>query len=108
MRTYSQLTQIQGYQIYALMQMGHSQSEIAEVIGVHKSTISKELKRNKGKRGYRPKQAHSKAVTRHNKARKRLSPEEWEIIESKLEEDLSPEQTSHWVWRQHGIQVSHA
>jgi len=54
MRTYSQLTQEQRYQIYALKQTGHSPSEIAVVIRVHKSTVSRELKRNRGQRGYRP------------------------------------------------------
>jgi IS30 family transposase len=54
MRTYCQLTQEQRYQIYALKKTGHSGMEIAEVIGVDKSTVSRELKRNRGQRGYRP------------------------------------------------------
>ncbi|MCH8011826.1 MAG: hypothetical protein IIA61_07755, partial [Candidatus Marinimicrobia bacterium] len=32
------------------------------MIGVHKSTISREVKRNRGQRGYRHKQAHAKAL----------------------------------------------
>ena len=55
---YTQLTQKQRYQIQALLKMGHSQTEIADALGVHKSTISRELQRNHGKRGYRPKQAY--------------------------------------------------
>jgi transposase, IS30 family len=51
MRTYHQLTQTQRYQIYALRKAKHSLAEIAEVIGVHKSSISRELKRNQGKCG---------------------------------------------------------
>jgi len=39
MRNYTQLTQEQRYQIYALLKMDHTQIEIAKVIGVHKSTI---------------------------------------------------------------------
>jgi IS30 family transposase len=62
MRTYRQLTQAQRYQIYALKKTGHSPSEIAEVIGVHQSTVGRELKRNRGPRGYRPQQAHSLAM----------------------------------------------
>ena len=62
MRHYTQLTQEQRYQIYALLKMDHSQVEIAKVISVHKSTISRELRRNRGLRGYRPKQAHRLAV----------------------------------------------
>jgi IS30 family transposase len=50
MRTYTQLTQVQRYQIYALKKMGHNQTEIANFIGMSKSTISRELKHNQGQR----------------------------------------------------------
>ena len=63
MRTYKQLTQEQRYQIYALKKAGHCQMEIANLLGVHKSTICRELRRNRGQRGYRPKQAHGFALT---------------------------------------------
>jgi IS30 family transposase len=57
MRDYTQLTQEERYQIEALLKMGHHQSEIAVVLKRHKSTISREVGRNCGLRGYRPKQA---------------------------------------------------
>jgi IS30 family transposase len=38
-------------------------TDIAKEVGVHKSTISRELRRNTGQRGYRAKQAHSMATT---------------------------------------------
>ena len=44
MRTYHQLTQEQRYQTYALKKTKHTFVEIADVIGVHKSSISRELK----------------------------------------------------------------
>jgi len=56
---YTQLTQAQRYQIAVLNKAGHLQTEIARLIDVNKSTISRELKRNRGLRGYRPKQAHN-------------------------------------------------
>jgi IS30 family transposase len=56
--SYTQLTQEQRYQIYALLKTGHSQTDIAAIIGVNKSTISREMRRNRGRRGYQPKQAH--------------------------------------------------
>lgn len=104
---YKQLTYEQRYLIFTVLKMGFSQSRIAELVGVHKSTISRELKRNTGKRGYRYKQAQRKAQQRQNKARKRISQAEWQIIDEKLKTDWSPEQVSHWVKRCHGIQVSH-
>ena len=104
---YSQLTQEQRYQIYALLKMGHNQTEIASVVGTHKSTISRELGRNTGLRGYRPKQAHHKALCRRNHSRKRISGDTWELIETKLRSDWSPEQVSGWLKRHYAIQVSH-
>jgi IS30 family transposase len=59
MRHYTQLTQEERYQIAALMKAGHTQSEIARLIGRHKSTISRELARNTGQRGYRPHRPNS-------------------------------------------------
>jgi IS30 family transposase len=87
--------------------MGHNRTEIASVIGKHKATISRELSRNKGQRGYRPNQAHCKALHRRNHSHKRISGEVWELIETKLRMDWSPEQVSGWLNRHHAIQVSH-
>jgi len=47
MKTYTQLTREQRYQIFVLKKMGHHQTKIAELIEVHKSTISRELFRNR-------------------------------------------------------------
>ena len=103
---YSQLTYEQRYLIYEFLKIGYKQTEIAEVIGVHKSTISRELRRNKGKRGYRYKQAQRMAEGRKEKAKKRITPGDWLIIERYLRKEFSPEQTSHWVLNYYGIQVS--
>jgi IS30 family transposase len=62
--SYTQLTQEQRYQIYACIKADWSQLEIAAEIGVHPSTISRELSRNRGGRGYRPKQAQEKTAKR--------------------------------------------
>jgi len=43
---YKHSTFIQRCRIYGLWQVGHNQTEIAKEIGVHKSTISREFKRN--------------------------------------------------------------
>ena len=57
MRDYTQLTSEERYQIEALLKADHNQTEIAAVLKRHKSTISREVGRNRGLRGYRPKQA---------------------------------------------------
>ena len=109
MRGYTQLTQEQRYHIYAHKKTGHfTQSEIAAMLGVHKSTISRELARNRGGRGYRPKQAHEVATARRqNRARPRIAAEAWELAESYLRLDLSPEQVSGRLKIERGLSISH-
>ena len=79
MNVYTQLTREQRYQIYALLKTGQKQTDMAMVLGVHKATISRELRRNRGCRGYRPHQAHRLAQARqaHNR-RPRLTPTAWQ------------------------------
>ena len=105
--SYTQLTQDKRYQIHALLKMGHQQTEIAECLEVHKSTISRELRRNKGMRGYRPKQAHQKAMSRRNHARRRIMSTTWILIEAKIQLEWSPEQISGWLKRHRTVEISH-
>ena len=107
MRTYTQLAREQRYQVYALLKMGHSQTEIATVIGVHKATISRELRRNRGHRGYRPKQAHWMALNRRQHAHARISSDTWALIETKIRQDWSPEQVAGWLRKHTDISISH-
>ncbi len=53
MKNYPQLTQEERYQIHMLMKANYSLSEIANNLGRSKSTISREVRRNKG-RGLSP------------------------------------------------------
>ncbi|HYX72532.1 MAG TPA: IS30 family transposase [Nitrososphaera sp.] len=94
--TYQQLTQDQRYQIYAFLKAGFPMSHIARELSVDKSTISRELKRNRGGRGYRPKQAQHLAESRR-KAKEnatRIAPETWQQVDALLRQDWSPEQIS--------------
>ncbi len=96
MNHYSQLTQEQRYQISAHQQIGNSQIAIADALGVHKSTISRELKRNRGDRGYRPKQAHQLALDKRHQAEKHITftLEVQKMVTDKILMDWSPEQIS--------------
>jgi len=107
MRTYTQLTHEQRYQIYSLLKAGLNQTEIANNIQVHKSTISRELRRNRGLKGYRPKQAHEFALSRRNKAKRLIDVSAWAWIETLIRFDLSPEQVSDWLKDNFGLQISH-
>ena len=84
-------------QIFTLIQTGKSQSEIAILLGMHKSTISRELKRNSGQKGYRHEQAQSKCAEWRKAVpppNQKLTPNvEVKIIEG-LVKQWSPEQIS--------------
>ena len=64
MSGYTQLTHGQRYQIEALLKTGHDQTMIANVLSVHKSTISREIACNGGRRHYRAIQADEDAWER--------------------------------------------
>lgn len=91
---YTHLTREERYQIYALKKAGHAQSEIAAVLERSPSTISRELARNRGRRGYRPKQAHFLAVGRRAVNARRIDDATWQFAQKRLREQWSPEQIS--------------
>ena len=105
---HTQLTSEQRYQIKVLKQINQSPIKIAEIIGVDRSTIYRELKRNTGQRGYRPKQAHEKALARRQgKSKQRITTETWVVVAEKLGLDWSPEQIANWL-KKHGYEmISH-
>jgi IS30 family transposase len=106
--SYTQLTREQRYQIYALKKAQHSQTRMASIIGVHKSTISRELSRNGGRRGYRPKQADESATCRKLSAhRPRIQRATWTLVEFLLRQQWSPEQISGRLKLEQQEGVSH-
>ena len=108
---YLHLTCEQRCQIYALLQSGHSQAHIARQIGVDPSTISRELVRNTGARGYRFKQAREKASQRREEASdkpRKITPDLVELIEEKLtHEQWSPDQISRRLAKDGVAFISH-
>ena len=109
MRTYKQLTRGQRYQIRAFLKAGFSISKMAHFLRVHKSTISREIRRNRGDKGYRPVQAHEKALARRFAAAKRIkmTPVMIELVEHFICLDFSPEQVSGFLARKHDLKISH-
>ncbi len=103
---YHHLTFDQRAQIYVLRNQGYSLGKIAKELGVHRSTIAREIKRNKGKKGYRYKQAQDKADKRRSDASKnpkKMTEDIVAFIETKLHEKWSPEQISGWMKNNEGF-----
>lgn len=100
MKTYKQLTYEQRCQIYALKKIGRSQTAIAELLKVTQPTISRELKRNTGLKGYRYQQAQRLTEQRRKLAIKsmKMTSSMIQTIETKLVEKWSPEQISGWLF----------
>ncbi len=67
---YKQLIDSQRYQIEAYLKANYSITQIAKELGVHKSTISRELKRNSKKRSYHAKHAQTISDERRKEAYK--------------------------------------
>lgn len=124
MKNYKQITLRQRYQIESLLQAGLSQTAIALILAVNKSTFSRELKRNVAKRGrtahvYKAENAQSKTALRHRYKTKQvllteslkkrieslLQGEKWspELIAKRLslESDtcVSHETIYKWIWK---------
>jgi IS30 family transposase len=105
---YTQLAREQRYQINVLKKAGHNQTYIAAMIGCHKSTISRELRRNRGQKGYRHYQADELAYSRQCEAyRSRIAWQTWQQVEWLLRQDWSPEQITGYLKREKQPSVSH-
>jgi len=106
---YKQLSFEQRIEIRALLKIGCFQSQIANQLGVHKSTISREIKRNSGLRGYRPKQAQ--VLTDHKRGHARKHIRFTDRVKQRaihyLNHDWSPEQISGYLLRNEDILISH-
>jgi len=101
--TYKHLSLEERYQIYILMSAGKNKQQIAELLGRHKSTISREIARNTGGRGYRPRQACLLAQERSLGSRNasQISAEQWSQTVDCLQIKWSPEQTAEEVGISH-------
>lgn len=105
------LSEGQRYEIYALLHAGLCKSKIADIVGVHKSTITRELQRNSylGTKSYYPKYAQRAYENRHRRSSatiKRSIPRTvYDTARILLVEyDFSPEQIVGYC-RLHGIRM---
>lgn len=88
--------------LYLLKKKGKSNTEIAELLGRHRSTVCRELSRNSGQRGYRPQQAQRLADERRLASRrphKLEDPNVHEYVEQKLQQYWSPDQIAGRIER---------
>jgi transposase, IS30 family len=107
---YHQLTSEERYALSTLRKQGYNQSEIARALGRHRSTISRELKRNaRRKKWYRPFEADQAVRGRRSRSRRnwRFTEEDLALVRAQLEEWWSPEQISGRFRRKGTLRISH-
>lgn len=105
---YHHLTHIQRCQICTLKDRGDSFRSIANHLKVHPSTISREIKRNSGLKGYRHTGAHQKARLRKNTMpNNKMGAEVIAALREKLKLGWSPVQISGHLKRHGNQSVSH-
>jgi IS30 family transposase len=108
---YHHLTRDQRCQLNTLKTSGESVSNIAIQLGVHRSALYRELKRNRGLHGYVYQEAQKKAFERKLEVayhKRKMTAEQISTIEEKLRLQWSPEQISGWLKIHHiGQAVSH-
>lgn len=106
---YTHLSEKERYHIEIQIKKGVSKKDIAKSLGRHPSTVSREIKRNTGLRGYRHKQANEKALNRHqDKPRAiKLTDKVIGYIKTLLKQELSPEQICGYLLTHKGISLHH-
>lgn len=109
--TYHQITREERYALGALRRQGLTAAAIARALGRHRSTITREVARNRKQSdgGYRPQLADWYACGRRSRSRRnqRFTLEHWALVAAFLWEQWSPEQVVGWL-RLHGmLRISH-
>ncbi len=107
--SYEHLSLEERHYIEVELRNGSSMNEIAKSLNRSQSTISREVKRNKGKRGYRHKQANGFAQERHTNKKKSIKVTDSikEQIIQHLEEGWSPEQIAGRLKKEGVVSLHH-
>jgi len=105
---YRHITEEERYHIKRQIGLGWSLRQIARGMGRSASTISRELRRNAGQKGYRPRQANALAAARSANCRnaRRIPDSTWQRVIPLLKEDWSPEQVAGRLGSE-GLLISH-
>lgn len=106
---YRQLTENERYQIYSLKKAGLTQKQIAVELERDPATISRELMRNRGLKGYRPAQAQRLSDNRRATAAKsiKITDEVWGWIEQLIRQELSPQQVVDYLKAHKNLSLHH-
>ena len=108
--SYHQITSGERYMISALQMQGLSPAAIAQQLGRHRSSIGRELQRNRCNDGaYRPPKAVSRTHRRRSWSRRnwQFSDRHLQMVNALLRLDWSPEQIAGWLRLHRVFHISH-
>jgi IS30 family transposase len=109
--TYHQITAAERYTLGLLRRQGLTPATIARVLGRHRSTVCRELRRNRTAHdgAYRPQVAQWHANGRRSRSRRnrRFGPAAWRLVTRRLQRLWSPEQIAGRLRREGKLRISH-
>ncbi len=108
---YHQITSEERYMISALRKQGLNPSEVARALGRHRSSISRELRRNQSAwdGGYRPLVASHRARARRSRSRRNhyFNADDFRVVNWLLKKRWSPEQIAGHLRKDGTLSISH-
>lgn len=111
MNRYRQLRAEERVQIATLRYQNFSLPKIAQILGRHRSTVWREIQRNRAPYdgGYRSARAQERAVARRKRSRRnqQFGQAEMNRVEGLLRQQWSPEQVAGYLRRQGEFSISH-
>lgn len=109
--SYCQITAEERYTLALLHGQGWSAAAIAATLGRHRSTVGRELRRNRTTHDgwYRAEKAQSYATARRTRSRRnqRFGPKAWRLVQARLADEWSPEQIAGRLARDGTLSISH-
>ena len=108
---YRQITVAERYMLKVLHVQGYTPAAIARALGRHRSSITRELQRNRTHHDgyYRPQLAdwYARGRRSHSRRNSRFTAADWARVDAWLGEDWSPEQIAGWCVRFRLLAISH-
>ncbi len=109
--TYHQITYEERYTLGLLRRQGLSLAAIARVLGRHRSTILREVRRNRSNSDgtYRPQLAdwYARGRRSHSRRNRRFSNADFKHVRRLIAEKWSPEQAAGYLRRKRTLRISH-
>lgn len=109
--TYKQITSEERYTIYTLRKQGKSNCYIAKVLGRHRCTIGREIRRNASPShgAYEADRADARSRVRRSRSRRnaQFTPSDFAKVEGLLHQDWSPEQIAGTLRKSGELSISH-